>query len=415
MNYLILASDSPEAKLVDMDFSRCLEHGGGSFIRLDPEAVYRETGLRGLEDQVERLVRERDIQIVVYPLGCEFDFRPAFFAEQLKGTFRALMVGDDEHYFDVAHRYYAQCFDLILTTNALLDRYALYGIEAEFIPGMYDGQVFTSAPGTPKSLDISFVGAMQNKIGREEYARALRDAGLEFQAYGLGTISGFVTRNEAIQIYRRSRINLNFTGGSVVTPFDYHLGINRRIRGVKGRCQMIALCGSFVLSEYAPGIERLFDVGKEIDVFHDKGELVDKVRYYLAHEAEREDMASKAHTRARAQYEEREFGRRLVRSLESRAQKKRPRQALPIYVDRIFWRGFAAWRFKYLVIFLLSLRPDLFVREMALLINAGTWSWRAACWCIGLGLHVQARTSRLAAALAGMGRGLRRMLRAARS
>ena len=75
MNYLVFASDSPEAKLVDMDFSRCLEHGGGSFTRLDPEAVYREAGLSGLEAHVERLVRERGIQIVVYPLGCEFDFR----------------------------------------------------------------------------------------------------------------------------------------------------------------------------------------------------------------------------------------------------------------------------------------------------------------------------------------------------
>ena len=37
---------------------------------------------------------------------------------------------------------------------------------------------------------------------------------------------------------------------------------------VKGRCQEIALSGGFVLSEYAPGLEDLFDIGTEIDVFN---------------------------------------------------------------------------------------------------------------------------------------------------
>jgi len=413
MNYLVFASESPEAKLVDMDFSRCLEYGGGSFTRLDPEAVYREAGFSGLEAHVERLVRDRGIEILVYPLGCEFDFRPTFFCDRLSSTFKVLILGDDEHYFEVAHRYYGECFDLVLTTNPLLDRYALYDIAAEFIPGVYNGQVFTPAPGTPKSIDVSFVGAMRNKVGRGEYAEALRTAGINIQAFGLGTPAGFVSRNEAIDVYRRSRINLNFTGGSVVTPFDHQLGINRRIRGVKGRCQMIALCGSFVLSEYAPGIERLFDIGREIDVFHDRAELADKVRYYLAHESEREEMAAKAHARARAQYEERDFGRNLARSLEARAQMKRPQRAQPVHIDRVYWRGFGAWRLKYLVMFLLSARLGLFFSELTLLIRTGRCNWRAAWWCIGLGLHVQSRTSRVAAALAGVGRGLRRMLRTA--
>jgi hypothetical protein len=413
MNYLVFASDSPEAKLVDMDFSRCLEHGGGNFTRLDPEAVYREAGLSGLERHVEHLVHERAIQIVVYPLGCEFDFYPTFFTERLRNSLKVLMVGDDEHYFEVAHRYYAQCFDLVLTLNALHDRYLLYGIEAHFIPGMFDGQVFKPAPGTPKSIDVSFVGAMQNKVGRWQYATALREAGVGFHAFGLGTEHGFVSRDDAIAVYRRSRINLNFTGGSVVTPFDRHLAINRRIRGVKGRCQMIALCGSFVLTEYAPGIEKLFEIGKEIDVFHNEQELVDKVRYYLARDAEREEMAARAHARACADYEERALGPRLVRLIESRAQHKHVAKRLPVYIDSIYWRNFGAWRFKYLVIFLLSGRFRLLFQETILLIRTRRINWRAAWWCIGLGLHIQARSSRVAAALAKVGRGLRRMLRTA--
>ena len=153
---------------------------------------------------------------------------------------------------------------------------------------------------------------MRGKVGRDAYVRSLTASGIDLRVYGAGTSAGVVTQPQVIEIYRRSRINLNFTGGSLVTPFDWDLSINRRVRQVKGRCSMIALCGSFVLSEYAPGIERLFHIGKEIDVFHDEDELIEKVRFYLAHEDLREQMAARSYARAVDEYEEAKFGRRLA-------------------------------------------------------------------------------------------------------
>src|SRR5438067_2706079 len=119
MSILVLTPESPEAQVGGVDFARWLEHGEGSVVRLDPEDVYRREGMAGLESAMLALVKEHRIKILVYPLWVEFDFRPTFFRDALDGVFCVLLLGDDEHYFYVSHRYYAQCFDLVLSTNPL--------------------------------------------------------------------------------------------------------------------------------------------------------------------------------------------------------------------------------------------------------------------------------------------------------
>ena len=50
--------------------------------------------------------------------------------------------------------------------------------------------------------------------------------------------------------------------------------------------------GAFYLTFYTQGIEEIFDVGREIDVFHDADEMIEMVRYYLEHEDERRTIAA---------------------------------------------------------------------------------------------------------------------------
>jgi hypothetical protein len=409
---LVVGTGSAEAELTDADFARWLEYGEGRVLRFDPEASYRNGGLRGLEEDLRSLLNREGVGILVYPIGMEFDFRPTFLQEVLAPIFSVLLVGDDEHYFDVSHRYYAQCFDRVLSTNPLCERYRLYGIEAEFLPGAFNSATYSPPTERRKEIDVSFVGAMRGKVGRQEYAQALLQSRLRFEAFGPGTAAGVLSRPQVVDVFRRSRINLNFTGSSVTTPLDAHLAINRRVRQIKGRCQMIALCGSFVLSEHAAGIEKLFEVGREIDVFHDQGELIDKCRYYLEHDDLREEMAARAHDRAIRDYDLASFGRRLAESLQSRAREKQTgRQPQAIYLDAAFWSGFGAWRFKYIVIFLFSGRLALLARELILLLRTGRCSAHAAAWFAATGLLVAARTSRMAAWLAGAARRVRQSLR----
>jgi FkbM family methyltransferase len=55
--------------------------------------------------------------------------------------------------------------------------------------------------------------------------------------------------------------------------------------------------GLFLLAEHRSNLSRYFEVGTEIESFRDEREMVDKVRYYLAHPAEREAIALRGHER----------------------------------------------------------------------------------------------------------------------
>lgn len=408
---LVLAPDNPEARLNDFDFAGMMaRHAGVHIVRLDPEQAYAAAGMPGLEREVERQVREQAIDVLVYALGIEFDFDPRFFG-RLSRVYKVLLLGDDEHYFDTLHRYYAPFFDVVLTTNPECERYRQYGAEPIFLPGAFSPAVFNPGTDRRKSYDVSFIGAM-DKVGRAPYADALKRAGIEIHLFGAGTAAGIVSQDQVVEIYRRSRINLNFTGGALRTPLERDPAANRHVRQLKGRMPKIALCGSFVLSQEAPGIDRLFKVGEEIDTFETESQLVEKVRFYLAHDAQREAMAARAHARALAEYDEAKYWPQLVRRIEELA--ATPRRALvPDFPpDRVFWRGFGAWRFKYFVLFLFEGRFGLLARELGLLLRVGRLKLSAAPWFAGMGLAAAERSSRSAAALRRWIRTSRRFLHA---
>ncbi len=407
---LVLAPDNPEALLNDFDFAGMMaRHAGVQIVRLDPERVYAAGGMPRLEQEVERQLREQTIDVLVYALGIEFDFDPRFFG-RLSGVYKILELGDDEHYFEPLHRYYAPFFDLVLTTNPECERYRQLGVAAIFQPGVFSAAVFNPGIERRKDYDVSFIGAM-DKVGREHYAAALTRAGIRVHLFGAGTSAGIVSADKVVEIYRRSRINLNFTGGALRTPLERDPAVNRNVRQVKGRMSKIALCGSFVLSENAPGIERLFRVGEEIDVFRDEQQLVEKVRFYLDHEAQREAMAARAHARALKDYDETKFWPQLVHTIERLARDKRPAPK-PLPLDGTFWSGFGAWRFKYFVVFLFAGHPGLLLRELALLLRVGRFKPTAAPWFAAIGLAAAERSSRGAAALRRWIRSSRRFLHA---
>ena len=410
---LVLAPDNPEAQLNDFDFAGMIARNAGvHVVRLDPERAYSAGGIAGLERAVERELREQAIDVLVYALGTEFDFDPRFFGN-LAGVYKILELGDDEHYFEPLHRHYAPFFDLVLTTNPACERYRDLGVEPIFQPGVFSSAVFNPGSERRKDYDVSFIGAM-DKVGRAHYASALAHAGIDVPLFGAGTAAGIVSPAQVVDIYRRSRINLNFTGGALRTPLERDPAVNRKVRQVKGRMSKIALCGSFNLSEDAPGIERLFAVAEEIDVFRDERQLVEKVRFYLAHAEHREAMAARAQARALKDYDETKFWPHLVRSVEQRMHDRVSRNtpAQGRALEPTFWSGFGAWRFKYVVVFLFAGRPGLLAREIGLLLRVGRFKPSAALWFAAAGLAAAERSSRGAAALRRWIRSSRRVLHA---
>ena len=88
------------------------------------------------------------------------------------------------------------------------------------------------------------------------------------------------------KIFYLSKINLNVTLPSIET------GVPQRILDIMG-------CGGFVLTNYQKELEDLFVIGKEIEVYHNLDELIEKCNYYLTHEKERLTIAMNGYKKVR--------------------------------------------------------------------------------------------------------------------
>ena len=71
-------------------------------------------------------------------------------------------------------------------------------------------------------------------------------------------------------------------------------------------------CGTFLLTNYTPGLEKLFDIGKEIVVYNDLNDLDNKVKYYLENEEEREKIALAGYNRAKKDHTYFERSKRII-------------------------------------------------------------------------------------------------------
>jgi hypothetical protein len=138
--------------------------------------------------------------------------------------------------------------------------------------------------------DLTFVGSIRT-ADRKWYVEKLKANDIPIQVLGEGA-GGYVSFHQMLDIYRTSKINLNFS--KTVSE--------RGLRQIKGRVFQVCMAGGFLLTEYAPGIEKYFELGREIVCFDSPREMVDHARYYLTYEAERRAIARAGWERAKEEY-----------------------------------------------------------------------------------------------------------------
>jgi spore maturation protein CgeB len=168
----------------------------------------------------------------------------------------------------------------------------------------------------PKLYDVTFVG--QYHPYREWYITYLKRAGIEVHVWGRGWPSEVLPLHEMVDVFNQSRINLNLSNSIswdaryLVTPLR-PLKSSLRVWGgiiravsqsdmkiveqIKGRHFEINACGGFQLSYYVEGLERCYQIGSEIALYADPKDLVQKVRYYLRHDDERQSVAQNGYER----------------------------------------------------------------------------------------------------------------------
>jgi glycosyltransferase involved in cell wall biosynthesis len=175
-----------------------------------------------------------------------------------------------------------------------------------------------------RDLGVVFIG--QRYATREELCYAVHHAGFPIDVWGAGwggpgaesvwrqgmrrlwrflqkqrgqailparRCHGFINDEKMIEVYNRAKIVLGF---GVVSAQDFREKPRYQIRLRDFEAPM---CGAFYLMEHQEEIREFFRIGEEIETFRDRAELLDKIRYYLAHDDARNRIRLAGYERAR--------------------------------------------------------------------------------------------------------------------
>lgn len=113
----------------------------------------------------------------------------------------------------------------------------------------------------------------------------------------------YLSFDEMIKMYCRSRITLNFPGYFEVSGnLDINIDLDKAPKGLKGRDAEAPMSGAFYLTEYSDDIAQMYEIGKEIEVYRTIPELVEKIKYYLANPSEAESIRKAGRERALRDY-----------------------------------------------------------------------------------------------------------------
>lgn len=115
-----------------------------------------------------------------------------------------------------------------------------------------------------------------------------------WDALRLRAVSGpSLPTDEMIGMFSRSRISLGFSAVG-----DVRYGDREKVRQVRLRDFEGPMCGACYLVEHSEELESYYEIGREIDCYGSREELLEKVRFYLGHVEIAEQMRVAARARA---------------------------------------------------------------------------------------------------------------------
>jgi len=139
-----------------------------------------------------------------------------------------------------------------------------------------------------KKYDVSLIGSAYHP--RIEWIQYLLDNGINVKVFGKGwdkypelkhIYGGFLNGKDFVKTINETKINLNFGWGS----------INDGTLQIKGRTFEFGACNSFQITNYNPVLNNYFTENKDIVYFRNNEDLLEKIKYYLNNEKERERIA----------------------------------------------------------------------------------------------------------------------------
>jgi len=221
---------------------------------------------------------------------------------------------DDHWRFYNFSRHIASHFTWVATTDPMaLEKYNKAGIK-NVIGTQWACNHFLCKPlELPKNYDATFLG--QPHGNRKEMIDAVKKAGINIKCWGYGWPAGVISGDEMIKIFSQTKINIGLTNSSTEnflkslarifqkTGSKFSIArikewgdnlkavLGKKNSQLKGRNYDIPGCGAFLLTQDADDLRSRYEDGREVVIFNNKKDLVEKIKYYLEHEKDREKIA----------------------------------------------------------------------------------------------------------------------------
>lgn len=333
------------------NFFDTLQHMGHDLVYFDFMSIERGRGRAGMNRRLLDVARKEHPDLMFTVLYKD-QLDPAVIRDisNSSGTVTLNWFCDDDWRFETFSRYWAPCFNWVVTTSAgALPKYAAMGY-GNVIKSQWacNHNLYRRIDG-PLRFNVTFVG--QSHGPRRAAIEALRRRGLDIKAWGTGWPSLRLEQGEMIKVFCSSKINLNFSNvpdgraGAIVSSLEavwsrfqprgtvgrgaadavrWTVRNLRRLRGagvrhsapdagwsdgqIKGRNFEVPGCGGFLLTSRAAGLEQYYELGREVACFESVPDLLEKAQYYLAHEKERAAIAEAGYRRT---YREHTYEQRL--------------------------------------------------------------------------------------------------------
>lgn len=314
-NYLLSRGESFEHE----NFYSTFAFMNGVEVFYFPFDVIPKIGRKGYNAQLLEAVKKEKPDLV-FSFMYSDELIPEALEELKHYTKTLAWFADDSWRFYNYSRYYAPHFTWVITTYSWISAlYRRYGrnniIRAQW--------AFNPACWKPieisKDIDVSFIGQYNSSRGR--IINKLRRAGINVYVRGWGWPEGRISKEEMINIFSRSKINLNInispdlwrlkslgrlflkaSAGKIVPDFlrlvdNFKSWRAMAIPQIKARPFELAGCRAFVITGYADDLENFYKENEEMVFYRSTAELIDKIKYYLPREAEREKIAQAGYER----------------------------------------------------------------------------------------------------------------------
>jgi len=180
----------------------------------------------------------------------------------------------------------AAVFDLWWTSARIAcEWYLAEGGRPLYMPEGCNANVYKPRSVT-QDIPVSFIGGAYGF--RKRTIRFARRYGVPIEVFGPGWNTRSVWGQEAVEIICRSCINLGMGG----------IGYSEWLTNVKTRdFEIPCTGGGLYLTSYNPDLALHFDIGKEIVCYRTNDEMVELIRYYLAHPEEAAQIARQGRER----------------------------------------------------------------------------------------------------------------------